>query len=380
MATVTEVTHTCDVCGGAKDVETRMFELDGKAYEIDLCRKDSNGLGRIAAKYIAKARKVTGRPRRRRGQRDRGARRHMRRATAARDDGGAAQVAAAGGAEARAADSGKTARAGRLPRQTADPVSVGAPRGLQQKSIYVYGILPADIEVTADMRGVGEPPGLLRVVRFDGLAALVSEIDVSGPPRSADDRRIYREILDATAVEVPVLPVRFGTLMASEEAVAEELLAAGHEEFTAALERLEGRAEFQVKGRYVKAAMLGEIVSQDKKAARLQDASHGQDPDAARQAALELDQLINEAVRAGRPRDMRALRQAVDRLCVACVARKPAHELDLGNIAFLADLTAEREVERVIEDLAREWEGRIDIQLLGPMAAYDFAGTAQPGN
>lgn len=350
MATVTEVTHTCDVCGGAKDVETRKFELDGKAYEIDLCRKDSNGLGRIAAKYIAKARKVTGRPRRRRGQRDRGARRHMGRATAARGDGSAAQ------------------------EQTADPVSAGATRGRQQKSIYVYGILPADIEVTADMRGVGETPGLLRVVRFDGLAALVSEVDGSGPPRSADDRRIYREILDATAVEVPVLPVRFGTLMPSEEAVAEELLAAGHEEFTAALEQLEGRAEFQVKGRYVKAAMLGEIVSQDKKAARLQDASHGQDPDAARKAGLELDQLINEAVRAGRPRDMRALRQAVDRLCVACVARKPAHELDLGNIAFLADLTAEREVERVIEDLAREWAGRIDIQLLGPMAAYDFAG------
>jgi hypothetical protein len=35
-------------------------------------------------------------------------------------------------------------------------------------------------------------------------------------------------------------------------------------------------------------------------------------------------------------------------------------------------------VERVIEELAHEWEGRIEVQLLGPIAAYDFARTAQP--
>ena len=59
-------------------------------------------------------------------------------------------------------------------------------------------------------------------------------------------------------------------------------------------------------------------------------------------------------------------------------AREPAHELDAVHAAFLVPVDQEPEVERVIEDLAREWEGRIDVQLLGPMAAYDFAGTAQP--
>jgi hypothetical protein len=34
--------------------------------------------------------------------------------------------------------------------------------------------------------------------------------------------------------------------------------------------------------------------------------------------------------------------------------------------------------ERVIGNLARDWEGRIDVQLLGPMAAYDFTETAGP--
>src|SRR5438552_262027 len=50
MATVTQAQLTCDVCGDTNDVKTRTFGLDGQAYEIDLCRKDGNALGRVAAR------------------------------------------------------------------------------------------------------------------------------------------------------------------------------------------------------------------------------------------------------------------------------------------------------------------------------------------
>jgi hypothetical protein len=61
MATVTQVTRTCDVCGTAEDVQTWTFQLDGKTYETDLCPIDGEDLNEVAAGYIAKARKVTGR-------------------------------------------------------------------------------------------------------------------------------------------------------------------------------------------------------------------------------------------------------------------------------------------------------------------------------
>jgi hypothetical protein len=145
------------------------------------------------------------------------------------------------------------------------------------------------------------------------------------------------DIVDATATEVPILPLRFGAVLASEDAVAEELLAARHEEFADALEQLDGRAEFVIKGRY-----------------------------------------LQEAVTAKREEDTRAVVQAMDRHCVASVVREPAHELDAVDVAFLVPADQESGVERVIEGLARDWEGRIEVQLLGPMAAYDFTGTTKP--
>src|SRR5258705_702664 len=343
MTTTTQVKLICDVCDDTNDVKTRTFGLDGKAYEIDLCGKDGNALGKVAARYIAKARKA----KRRRGQ-----------------HGGRPQEGA------------KTSRS---QRQNAEGSSTTAARGVgeQQKGIYVYGILPADIEVAAGIPGVGENPGLLRDVRFDGLAALISEVASSGRLGSPDDLRAHREILDATAAEVPVLPLRFGTILTSEDAVAKDLLAAHRDEFTAALDQLEGRTEFQVKGRYVKDAVLGEVLSQNKQAAGLRDAIQGKDPDVSRNARIELGQLLSQAVKARREEDTRTLRQAMERLCVASVAREPAHELDAVHVAFLVAVDQESELERAFEDLAHEWEGRIDVQLLGPIAAYDFAGTAQ---
>jgi len=307
MATVTQAQLTCDVCGGTKNVKTRTFELDAKAYVIDLCGKDGNALDRVAARYTAKARKVTAK----RGRQRPGGRRRSR------------------------------AKTSRSRRQNAEGSSTKAADGRPPRGIFVYGILPADIEVATGIPGVGTHPGLLRDVRCDGLAALISEVDSPGELGSPDDLRAHREILDATAEEVPVLPLRFGTVLASEDAVVKDLLAAHHDEFTAALDQLEGRTEFQVKGRYIEDAVRGDVT-------------------------------------ASREEDARALRRAMEGLCVASVAREPADELDAVDVAFLVPADQEPEVERVIEELVREWDGRIDIQLLGPMAAYDFAGTEPP--
>jgi Gas vesicle synthesis protein GvpL/GvpF len=266
---------------------------------------------------------------------------------------------------------------------SADKVSTGSTRRANGSSrdtgIYVYGILPADVEVTSDETlGVGDPPGQVRLVRSDGLAALVSDVSLSGQLGSPDDLTAHKEILDACAAELPVLPMRFGAVMTSEDAVADELLAANHDEFADALDELDGRLQYVIKGRYVDETILNEILSENTRAARLRDKIHGKNADATRDERIKLGEIINQAVTAKRQEDTRVLGEAMEGQCAASVVREPTHELDAVHVAFLVDADREREIEQVIDDLARDWEGRIELRLLGPMAAYDFAGTAEP--
>lgn len=364
MATLTQVTLACDVCGNAKDVQTRTIGLDGKTFEIDLCPKDSKDLSKTAAGYVSKARKNTARrsarhnghrPRSRAhaaaiGDRarasgtkisDRGrasdstpekAKASPSKQRAAKADGATTQHAGAPQEKTKTARRSKPQKA-KTARKRAAKVATDSQ---QEKGIYVYGIFPADIEMAVEMPGVGEHPGLIRVIHSDSLAALISEVDLPGRPGSPEDRSIHMEILDAAAAEVPVLPLGFGMILSSEEAVAEDLLTAHRDEFHRALEELEGRAEFLVKGRYVEQAST----------------SH-------------------------REEDTRALQEVMEGHCAASVVREPTDELEAVHVAFLVETDEERDVEQVIEDLARDWAGRIEVQLLGPMAAYDFVETTK---
>jgi len=72
-------------------------------------------------------------------------------------------------------------------------------------AVYVYGILPGDIEVESGAEGVGDPPGEIRVVRHRDLAALVSDVDLDRPLGRAEDLFAHEELLDVLGVSFRLL-------------------------------------------------------------------------------------------------------------------------------------------------------------------------------
>ncbi|TMR23867.1 GvpL/GvpF family gas vesicle protein [Nonomuraea turkmeniaca] len=209
--------------------------------------------------------------------------------------------------------------------------------------VYVYGLVPEDVEVSGDARGVGDEPGEIKVVRHREIGALVSEVPLDRPLDTADDLLRHQGLLDATAAEVPVLPLRFGAVLADMDAVVDELLAPHHDDFLAALKEMEGRAEYVVKGRYVEQAVPREVI------------------EAARKA------------------DTRTLLDALTPVSVLSAVRKPSAEPDAVHLALLVERDRQDELEEVVAEFADRWAGRVEFRLLGPMAAYDFVMGARRG-
>jgi len=247
------------------------------------------------------------------------------------------------------------------------------------RGCYVYGIVPQDVEPAAGAKGVGDPPGKVQVIRHNSIGALVSEIDVTQPLGRPEDLMAHQQLLDGSSAETPVLPLRFGAVMTNSKAVVEELLAPHEEEFSSALEELEGRAEYVVKGRYVEEAVLQEILSENEEAAQLREEMRETgDEDATRDARIRLGELINEAVSAKREEDTRKLGDVLAGHVVASNVREPTHELDAAHVAVLAETADQEELEKAIGKIAHDWHDRIELHLLGPMAPYDFVITQAP--
>jgi hypothetical protein len=241
------------------------------------------------------------------------------------------------------------------------------------RGVYIYGIMPGDIEIEAGVAGVGEPPGEIRAVRHRDLAALVSDVRLDRPLGRPEDLIAHQEVLDASALEVPVLPIRFGSVVTDDEAVAGELLGPHHDEFAAELGRLEGTAEFVVRGRYRQDVILRDVLA-DPRAARLREQIRETDPDVTREQRIALGEIVSAAIDARRDADSRTLARELDRHVSAGVLRPPTHELDAVHGAFLVEADRADELRQAVDRLASDWRDQIELRLLGPLAAYDFVG------
>jgi hypothetical protein len=175
---------------------------------------------------------------------------------------------------------------------------------------------------------------------------------------------------------VPVLPVRFGAVVANEAAVVAELLEPSYNEFSTALSELEGFQEYIVKGRYVRDTILREILSEDPEAAALAASTFDASPDASGDGRIQLTGLISERLADKRALDSRQLGDALAARASTSAVRPPADELEAVHTAFLVRATEVDQMVSAAQELAAGWEGRIELRIVGPVAAYDFVGTA----
>lgn len=236
---------------------------------------------------------------------------------------------------------------------------------------YVYGIVPGDVKVPRGQRtvGGGRPA---TVVRWRTIAALTSPVTASTPIGTPEDLIAHQKMLDAVAARAAVLPMRFGAVLATNDAVERGLLEPHHDEFAAALEKVAGTVQYVVAGRYVQAAVLPEVLNENAQAAALATAIRGKDDLATRNLRIQLGEIVNAAIAAKREADTAAFVTAVEPSCEAIAVREPSHEDDAVHLALLVRRDREGGLWHEVKHVAARWRDRVEFRVLGPMAPYDF--------
>jgi hypothetical protein len=242
---------------------------------------------------------------------------------------------------------------------------------------FLYAVVPADVEPTGDAHGVGDPPRDVDAVRHGEVAALVSQVPLDEPLGRPADLRAYQHLLDATATVAPVLPVRFGAVLADTDAVT-ELLTTYHDAFAAALAEVAGRVQFTVRARYREEAMLTGVLESNAEARRLRDQIRGGDEQATRSERIRLGEIVSQVVAAQRDIDTGRMVEALQPLAERLVVLPASHELDAANIALLVADDRRDDLDDAVRDLAVQWSDRADVRLLGPHAPYDFVAPLAP--
>jgi hypothetical protein len=235
---------------------------------------------------------------------------------------------------------------------------------------YVYGIVPADTDVPEELSGIDG--GELSLVRHGELAAVVSEIGMDRPLGTRQDLLAHERVVESLAAENAMLPLRFGAVVRTVEAVTDELMASHHDWFADVLADLADRAEFIIFGTYVQDTVLREVLMEEPELMRLRESVQQLSEDAGYYERVRLGELIAQALEGKRETDNAALAQAIAPHAVAVAPRQPVGDDTAADVAFLVSKAERRRFEDAVEDLGGRWADRIRLRMVGPLAPYDF--------
>jgi hypothetical protein len=240
------------------------------------------------------------------------------------------------------------------------------------QTMYVYGVLRADEKSPISAAGVEDAK--VTTLEQGGIAALVSPLRGSSLV-AAREVRAHWGVLGEASERATVVPVRFGTVFESEDAVRERLLEAGAERLGALLDELAGCVQLTVKGDYEEEPLMRDIVRDSPAIASLRERLRDLPEAAGYYDRIRLGELVAGEVARRREEDTRLALERLEPLAVAAREEDPTQPSTAFNLAFLVKRERESEFSKGVRKLDEELGDRIEIRYVGPLPPYSFADT-----
>lgn len=239
-------------------------------------------------------------------------------------------------------------------------------------ALYVYGFMRASDAERAANGAARATAASVEVVEHEGLAALVSPASERAIRLSRQSVVAHSDVLQAAFECGPVLPLRLGTVLADQAAVAGYLLEVGRR-LGVRLEALEGKAEMRVKAVYGEQELLRAVLAGDRALARAAQRIQSLPPAAAHFERISLGEAIAAAVETRRAADQQALVGELAPLAVAVSVLEPAHERSAMNAAFLVERDRLEDFDATVERVSESRAPEMSFRLIGPLPPYSFA-------
>jgi Gas vesicle synthesis protein GvpL/GvpF len=233
---------------------------------------------------------------------------------------------------------------------------------------YVYGVVPKSSARPLSARGV-QGAGVATVERH-GLAALTSA--VQSTTLDARDLRAHWRVLDEAFGHGVVLPMRFGTIVESEEAVRREVLDPNAGHFSDLMEQMAGMVQLNVKGLYDEDVLLKQIVASNPKVARLRERVRSRGTAAPTPDQLALGQLVEREIGRAREADRATVRDTLEPFAMSVREEDVAHP-SAFSAAFLVHRDAMDDFGRAVAALRAHFGERIELRFTGPLPPFSFA-------
>lgn len=237
---------------------------------------------------------------------------------------------------------------------------------------YMYCIIRCPQPRQFTTLGIGERGDVAHTTHFMSLAAVVSDSPMGEYERTRRNMMAHTLVLEEVMQEFAILPVRFGTVGPSAEAIQEQVLQRRYGEFDALLGEMKGRAELGLKAFWYEGSIFQEILGENPPIRRLRDSLIGHTPEETHYDRIRLGEMIENAMWKKRDEDAEKILTPLRPLVYKTQANKVITDRMVLNAAFLVDENREAEFDQAVQQLDAEMGHRLMVKYVGPVPPYNF--------
>ena len=239
---------------------------------------------------------------------------------------------------------------------------------------YLYGVVPA--EAAKGFGPIGLDGGDVRTVSDGGIgvvasnAARVPFAEVA-PEKTLQCLAQHQRVLERVMLDSTVIPLKFGTY-ADDDGRILAVLRAGRNEFAAVLERYAGKVEVDLAASWADLRSVLRDIASDGAVVAMKAQVAGR-PKVTAEHCIRLGRLVKELL----DRKNKAI---AERLLVTLrtrwqdiVVNPTRDDTAVLNAAVLIGRQEMAELDRMLNQLDRCYDGRIHFRRVGPLPPYSFA-------
>lgn len=247
-----------------------------------------------------------------------------------------------------------------------------------QSGIYVYGIVETSEPQEFGPIGIGNDTGShVLTIGFKDIAAVFSHsplmiYDSLSKEKVIRDLAIHERVIEKVMSRFPILPVKFGTMVETEDQLA-EFLEKSYALLKNELDRTEGKIELDVVASWEAPAIVAALSRQNEQLREMQQKIAPQGEQVGDEDKIMLGQLIRQALKDEKIKYqqliLRDLKQEITDVCLHDLANDEM----IFNAAFLLEKKSQDAFDTAIHLLDQKLENRIYFRLVGPLPPYSFS-------
>jgi hypothetical protein len=241
---------------------------------------------------------------------------------------------------------------------------------------YVYCIVHGSVEQAVDgVRAIGDLDVPVRTVARDGLAAVISDTPVLRYEATRQNLVAHERVIEAVMRDQTPLPVRFGTIADSADAIADiqKLLATRAAEFDGLLNEMDGRVELGLKVFWRnESEVFARIVSEDDHIRGLRDAIRRGAGGASQASRVRLGEMVKAALAHVRDAEAARILAPLRRIAERVSENPVVLDRMILNGAFLVTKAREAEFDEAVAALDSDRADQLRVTYVGPVAPYNF--------